>query len=170
MHWATRLIKIHWTYSLNIKRKIPSNYPVSWTHWKLVGKTTQKSYLSPRENNLFFYLWYFFHYRIRYHIFFEGNISTLDNVPQGCGCKCYWKFKNFLSDYRIIINMEFLYFGERCRSPIISVFQIVLRGKQENPLSREIGNFAGGIFLSGGIWQGVILSIWTFFKAKNKIL
>ena len=47
--------------------------------------------------------------------------------------------------------MEFLYFGERCRSPIISVFQIVLRGKQENPLSREIENFAGGIFLSGGI-------------------
>ena len=57
----------------------------------------------------------------------------------------------FLLDYRIIINMEFLSFGERCISPIISVFQIVLRGKQENPLSREIGNFAGGIFLSGGI-------------------
>ena len=42
--------------------------------------------------------------------------------------------------------MEFLSFGESCISPIISVFQIVLRGKQENPLSRGIGNFAGGIF------------------------
>ena len=44
--------------------------------------------------------------------------------------------------------MEFLSFGEACMSPIISVFQIVLRGKQENRLSRGIGNFAGGIFLS----------------------
>ena len=46
--------------------------------------------------------------------------------------------------------MEFLSFGERCISAIISVFQIVLRGKQENPLSRGIGNFAGGIFLLSG--------------------
>ena len=42
--------------------------------------------------------------------------------------------------------MEFLSFGEGRISPIINVFQIVLRGKQENPLSRGIGNFAGGIF------------------------
>ena len=150
--------------------KVPCNYSVSWTHWTLVGKKQHRKLSWVLEKASFSFMWYFFHYRIRYDIFSEGNISTLDNVPQGCGCKCYWKFKNFLSDYRIIINMEFLYFGERCRSPIISVFQIVLRGKQENPLSREIGNFAGGIFLSGGIWQGVILSIWTFFKAKNKIL
>ena len=46
--------------------------------------------------------------------------------------------------------MEFLSFGESCISPIISVFQIVLRGKQENPLSRGIGNFAGGFFLMSG--------------------
>ena len=65
----------------------------------------------------------------------------------------------------------FLSFGERCISPIISVFQIVLRGKQENPLSRGIGNFDGGIFYwVVGIWQGVILYIWTCFKAKKKIL
>ena len=31
-------------------------------------------------------------------------------------------------------------------SPIISVFQIVLRGKQENPFSRGIGDFDWGIF------------------------
>ena len=37
-------------------------------------------------------------------------------------------------------------FGERYISPIISVFQIVLRGKQENTLCRGIGNFAGRIF------------------------
>ena len=46
--------------------------------------------------------------------------------------------------------MEFSSFGEGCISPIISVFQIVLRGKQEIPLSRGIGNFAGGVFLSSG--------------------
>ena len=46
--------------------------------------------------------------------------------------------------------MEFLNFGERCISDIISVFQIVLRGKQENPLSRGIANFAEGIFLMRG--------------------
>ena len=46
--------------------------------------------------------------------------------------------------------MEFLSFGERCITPIISVFQRVLRGKQENPLSRGIGNFAGRIFLLSG--------------------
>ena len=46
--------------------------------------------------------------------------------------------------------MEFLSFGESCISPIISVFQIVLRGKQENPLSRGIGNFDRGIFLLSG--------------------
>ena len=46
--------------------------------------------------------------------------------------------------------MDFLSFGERCISPITSVFHIELRGKQENPLSREIGNFAGGIFLLSG--------------------
>ena len=46
--------------------------------------------------------------------------------------------------------MEFLRFGERCIPPIISVFQKVLSGKQENPLRREIGNFAGGIFLLSG--------------------
>ena len=40
--------------------------------------------------------------------------------------------------------MQFLSFGESCISPII------LRGKQENPLSRVIGNFAGGIFLLSG--------------------
>ena len=44
----------------------------------------------------------------------------------------------------------FLSLRERCISPIISVFQIVLRGKQENLLSREIGNFAGGLFLLSG--------------------
>ena len=44
--------------------------------------------------------------------------------------------------------MEFLGFGEGCKSPTISVFQIVLRNKQENPTSRRIVNFAGGIFLS----------------------
>ena len=43
--------------------------------------------------------------------------------------------------------MEFLSFGESCISPIISVFQIVLRGKQENLLIKGIGHFAGGIFL-----------------------
>ena len=53
-------------------------------------------------------------------------------------------------DYRIIITMEFLNFVERCISDIISVFQIVLRGKQENPLSRGIANFAEGIFLMSG--------------------
>ena len=46
--------------------------------------------------------------------------------------------------------MEFLSFGEGCISPIVSVFQIVLKGKQENPLSRGIGNFAGGVFSSSG--------------------
>ena len=29
-----------------------------------------------------------------------------------------------------MINMKFLSFGERCITPIISFFQIVLRGKQ----------------------------------------
>ena len=53
----------------------------------------------------------------------------------------------FLLDCRIIINMDFLSFGERCISPITSVSQIELRGKQENPLSRGIGNFAGRTFL-----------------------
>ena len=54
-------------------------------------------------------------------------------------------------DYRIIINMEFLSSGERCISPIISVFQVVLRGKQEYPLSRGIGNFyLREIFLLSG--------------------
>ena len=47
-------------------------------------KTAQKTYLGPKENQPFFYVWYLFHYRIRYDIFFEGNISTLDNVPQRC--------------------------------------------------------------------------------------
>ena len=42
--------------------------------------------------------------------------------------------------------MEFLSFGERCISPIISVFQIVLTGKQENPLSKRIGNFSKRVF------------------------
>ena len=46
--------------------------------------------------------------------------------------------------------MVFLSFGERCISPIISVPQIVLKSKQENSLSRGIGNFAGGIFLLSG--------------------
>ena len=46
--------------------------------------------------------------------------------------------------------MEFLSFGQKYIFPIISVFQIKLRGKQENPLSREIGNFAGRTFLLSG--------------------
>ena len=41
-------------------------------------------------------------------------------------------------------------FGERYILPIISVFQIVLRGKQENTLSKGIGNFAGRIILLSG--------------------
>ena len=48
--------------------------------------------------------------------------------------------------------MEFLSFGERCISPNTNIFQIELRGKQKNPLSRGIGNFAGKTFsLSCGI-------------------
>ena len=50
----------------------------------------------------------------------------------------------------IIINTEFLSFGEMCLSPVTSIFQIELRGKQENPLSRGIGNFAGRTFLLSG--------------------
>ena len=46
--------------------------------------------------------------------------------------------------------MEFLSFGGSSISLIISVFQTVLRGKQENPLSRGIGHFAGGSFLLSG--------------------
>ena len=46
--------------------------------------------------------------------------------------------------------MEFLSLRERCVSPITSIFQIELRGKQENPLSRGIGNCAGRTFLLSG--------------------
>ena len=46
--------------------------------------------------------------------------------------------KFYLLDYRIMINMEFLSLGERCISSIISVFQIVLSSKPENPLT--VGN------------------------------
>ena len=58
------------------------------------------------------------------------------------------KVLNFFSflDYRVIINMEVLSFGERCISPIIIILQNVLRGKQENPLSWGIGNFVRGNF------------------------
>ena len=56
----------------------------------------------------------------------------------------------FLLDWRIIINTDFLSFRERFISPITSVFQIELRGKQENLLSRGIGNFAGRTFLLSG--------------------
>ena len=42
--------------------------------------------------------------------------------------------------------MEFLSFGERCISAVISVFETVLRGKQKSPLSIGIGNFAGEDF------------------------
>ena len=127
--------------------KVPCNYPVSWTHWTLVGKTTQKTYLGPRENQLFFYFWYFLHYRIRYDIFYERNFSTLDNVSR-VWLQMLLKVLNFFSflDYRVIINMEVLSFGERCISPIIIILQNVLRGKQENPLSWGIGNFVRGNF------------------------
>ena len=43
----------------------------------------------------------------------------------------------FLLDYRIMITMKFFSFGESCISIIISVSQIVIRGKQENTLSAE---------------------------------
>ena len=42
--------------------------------------------------------------------------------------------------------MEFLSFGETCIFPIISVFQIVLRGKQQNPLRKGIRNLTGEFF------------------------
>ena len=54
----------------------------------------------------------------------------------------------FLLDYRIIINMKLL--KGRCIFPITSIFQIELRGKQENPLSRGIGSFAERTFLLSG--------------------
>ena len=107
--------------SLNIRMEVPCNYPVGWTHETLVGKTTLKPYLPPRKNHLFFYLQYSFPLQIRYDAFSEGNISTLDNVPQGCGFKCSWKFKISLLGYRIIItrNHEVL---ERGKYPPSSVF------------------------------------------------
>ena len=60
--------------------------------------------------------------------------------------------KSHFDDYihKKHLSKHFLSFGERCISPIISVFQIVLRGKKENSLSRGIGNFAGAIFLLSG--------------------
>ena len=158
------------------KNESPLQLPSKLNSLDTGGKKQHRKLTWVQEKTSFSFMWYFFHYRIRYDIFSEGNISTLDNVPQGCGCKCYWKFYwilflCFLLDYRIIINMEFWSFGERCISLIISVFQIVLRGKQKNPLSRGIKHFAGGIFYWViGIWQGVTLNIWTLFKVKNKIL
>ena len=84
-----------------------------------------------------------------------GNISTLDNLPQGRGLQVLLKVLLdfsfiFLLDYRIIINMKFLSFGKMCISPVTSIFQIELWGKQENPLSRGIGNFPGRTFLLSG--------------------
>ena len=58
--------------------KVPCQWLELTGHWS--EKTTQKNYLGPGENQFFYYLWYFFYYRIRYDIFSEGNISTLDNV------------------------------------------------------------------------------------------
>ena len=46
--------------------------------------------------------------------------------------------------------MKFLSFGEMCISPVTSIFQIELSGKQENPLSRGIRNFPGRTFLLSG--------------------
>ena len=76
----------------------------------------------------------------------------------------------FLLDYRIIINMEFLSFGERCISPITSIFQIELRGKQENPLSRGIGNFAGRTFLlsSGNLTRSDFEHLSLFQKLQTR--
>ena len=66
--------------------------------------------------------------------------------------------------------MEFLSFGGRCISPISSVFQIVLRSKQENPLSRGIGNFAGGIFSlnSGNLTRSDFEHLHLFSKLKTR--
>ena len=48
--------------------------------------------------------------------------------------------------------------------PLRRIFQIELTG-------RRMGNLPGGFFYQVvGIWQGVILPIQTFFKAKNSIL
>ena len=48
---------------------------------------------------------------------------------KGVAASAIKSLKNFLLDCRIIINMEFLSFGESFISPIISVFEIVLMGK-----------------------------------------
>ena len=69
---------------------------------------------------------------------------------KGVAASAIKSLKNFLLDCRIIINMEFLSFGESFISPFISVFEIVLMGELENPISRGIGNFAGRIFLLSG--------------------
>ena len=60
--------------------------------------------------------------------------------------KAFWR----LYTQKAFTKTYFLSFEERCISVIISVFQIVSSGKQENPLSREIGNFDGEIFLLSG--------------------
>ena len=49
-------------------------------------------------------------------------------------------------------------------------FEMALKGRAFSPVG-AMGNFARGIFCwVVGIWQGVFLTIWTFFDVKNNIL
>ena len=71
-------------------------------------------------------------------------------------------------------NANIIQFSQKssfCANGKFIDFEMALRGRAFSPIG-AMRNFARGIFCwVVGIWQGVFLTIWTFFKAnENKIL
>ena len=95
MHWAMILIKMHCIKSLNIKMKVFCNYSVDWTHQTLLGRADQKLTWVLEKTSFSFYLWYCLPLQNLIWCIFWGKYfhldSTLENVFQGCGCKCFKK-------------------------------------------------------------------------------
>ena len=106
LHPKICLVRQSWS-----KYSVPYNCLVGWTCWSPVGNAAMKTCLGKDPNIitntnklLYFYLWLLSIAGLdTIDAFFEGSISTLDDVAQKVPV---WNFEMSLLPYRTVINMS----------------------------------------------------------------
>ena len=144
--------------------KVSCNYPVDWTHLKLVGRPHQIVPWFLKQTTFFLTCGNVLHYRIRYDVFSEKFVYTFYLMCFTDMVASVFKSLTFLywiSELSLTWNFEvlekFIYYRLQCFH-------------QSEGVRVKISQWEDGKSWMVGIWQQIILTIWAFFKAKNNIL
>ena len=144
--------------------KVSCNYPVDWTHLKLVGRPHQIVPWFLKKTTFSLTCGNVLHYRIRYDVFSEKFVYTFYLMCFTDMVASVFKSLTFLywiSELSLTWNFEvlekFIYYRLQCFH-------------QSEGVRVKISQWEDGKSWMVGIWQQIILTIWTSFKAKNNIL